>query len=237
MAESSKLIMGADGQTYTVVTPHTAAPVVYKPGLVQIKPQYSPDVDTGNHPMHILWWLQRSPVSLTLPNLATIANTFDTNWSTVFQSYGATSQQYVGCTVQDYSSSTGLVATTVGTFGGAPGTHGESMPPNTAILLSLKTTEHYRGGHFRTYLPWVGNTCQLSTDPSKITSAIQTAVINAFGTVEPAMNGISVGGGLTQRCYRNRTSPTLSTLYPINTYFVQQLLATQRRRLRKAPHH
>lgn len=211
-------------------------PVQYLPSLLQIRAQYDVDAVTGEHPENVLWFVNRSAGTPTLAQLTTIAQTFDAAWAPVFAAAGSTVYHYTGSIVTDWSSAFGLVWTTVGTYTPhAGGAGGVALPFNSSALISLKTGEHFKGGHFRIYLPYLAAN-DLGTNPSWLSSTAISAIQSAFTGVEPAMNSSGVLGGQSQRCYRHRYDPVNKRVDPITVFTVNQMIATQRRRLRKAPH-
>lgn len=212
-------------------------PVILQPRLLLVKPQYDVDPDTGDVFENVLWFQSATAGTPTVANLATMASHFDTQWGSIFSYGGATGKHYNGSIWTDYQSTTGLSYTSVGTFTPAVGTSGSPMPPNTAILISMSNGERFRGGHFRTYLPWLGTSAISTTDPSNTTSGIQSAITTAFANLNGVTTGSGVLGGQSQVLYRHRHDAALAQLYPIVSFQVRLRFATQRRRLRKAPHH
>jgi len=221
---------------YTYVAPRAALPVQHQPGLLQIRTQYTVNPDTGNHAENVLWFTSDNTVFPTAVQLTEIQNVFDPAWGSMFLTYGATSQQYTGSVITDWSNPTGIVQSSVGHFTAVSGGSGGLCTRNIALLVSLQTAEHYRGGRGRIYLPEVGTGC-LATDPDQITGTIQTNVSSRFATVMSNMQNSSILGGQTLQVYRNRTGKTgTPTLRLVIGFLVQLFLASQRRRLRKAPH-
>lgn len=211
-------------------------PTVYMPSLIQIKPQYSPYPDTGEIPENVLWYVNRTAGTPTLANLTTIANVFHPLWGNVWKQVGATSRQLTGCVVTDWSGPFGLTYSNVGTVSAVAGLASGGAPPQVSALISWQNGEHYKGGHFRTYLPWLGTQYISTTDPGQLTSTTPGNVLSSLVNLEPGMNASGVLGGQTQRLFRHRTSSTSARLDPITFMVVQNVLATQRRRLRKISH-
>lgn len=208
-------------------------PTVYLPSLIQIRAQYSPYPDTGEIPENVFWFLSRSAGTPTLANLTTMANTFSTQWGGIWALWGATARTFTGAIVTDWSSAFGLTFTNVGVFSAHAGTATGQAPPQVAGLVSFSNGEHFKGGHFRIYLPWLGTAVISTTDPGQLTAAAVTNMFNNYSGLEPAMNATGVLGGQTQRLFRWRSQPGRARLDPIQTYTVQSMLATQRRRLRR----
>jgi hypothetical protein len=207
------------------------------PQLLQCKPQYDVDPQTGNKPENILWFKSAASGTPSIANLTAIAAAFDPAWANVYKACGSTAYHYNGSIWTDFSNAFGLVYSSVGAFtpvAGAAG--GVALPYNVAALLSLKTGEHYRGGHFRVYMPYLGANV-IGTN----SSIMQPTYVNALGTAFSALNAATTAsgvlGGQTQVCYRHRFTSGTARLDVITAFVAQTQLATQRRRLRKAPHH
>jgi hypothetical protein len=213
------------------------APTVLLPGLVQIKAFYDPNPDTAEHPMNLLWFVQRAPVTLHQADMQQIAQTFDPLWATFWKQWGCTSRHYIGSVATDYSTQFGQYWDTRGIYTPLAGILTTQLPPNVAALVSLHVAERWRGGHARIYLPWGGGLGVSTSDANMMTTTTQSALTTDFGLIEPGMNGIAVGGGLSQRVYRQRTDPVKAHLMPVTSYTVNFQLASQRRRMRKVPHH
>jgi hypothetical protein len=171
-----------------------------------------------------------------LANLTTIGNLFDTKWVNVWSNYGATGQTYRGSITTDWSSSTGLVYNSVGTFSPIAGTNGESFPPNVAILISFSNGVKFKGGHFRTYLPWVGRSSGSTTDPSLIITTVQSNISTQYNATNTALVASGVLGGQSFALYGHRNNVTKAQVYAVQSYTVNLLLASQRRRMRRAAH-
>lgn len=205
----------------------------YLPQLIQIRPQYTPNQTTATTPQNVLWFRSNAPGTPSLANLQTIGTDFDTAWKAVFLAYAGQDASYLGSVVTDWSSNTGLVSSSVGSFVATPGTHGESMAGSVAALVSYKVPMRWRGGHFRTYLPYVGLATQDSGDPNKITATFAAAIVTAINNTVSAMQSTSVLGGQTMMMYKQKQKSVTPELLPISTFGVGLLLASQRRRLRK----
>jgi hypothetical protein len=213
-----------------------ALPIINQPRLLLVRPQYTPDPDTGNHPQNILWFQSTTAGTPTLANLTAMAAAFDPAWYLVWSDVGAQGTYYLGSIWTDFSSAFGLTYSSVGTYSPHVGSVTGRLPPNSACLISLKSGERFRGGHFRIYLPWIGQAALSATDSSMLLAANTNVVTTNFSNLDVATSGSGVLGGQLQVLYRHRTDPVKARLDPIVSFTVQQLLATQRRRLRKAPH-
>lgn len=213
-------------------------PNAYLPGLLQIRPRWTTDLDSGDHPECVTWWQSGNTTTPpTSTDLANIAGLFDTNFAPVWSNVGASAKQYLGCVITDWSSATGLSWDTEGLFTPVNGIHaGNMLPANVAVLISMAVATRYKGGHPRMYLPYIsGNIPGTSFDriDQSYASSSETAMANLGST----MVGGPVLGGQRQVLFRHRSSPALASTLVIQSYTVHALLATQRRRLRRAAHH
>jgi hypothetical protein len=213
------------------------APVVLQPGLLQCRPQYTVDPDSGDHPENVLWFLSGSTSAPTLANLSAIAAVFDPAWANMWKTVGASNKNYTGSVWTDFSTVFGLSTSSVGTFTVVPGLHGGCFPSNVSVLISMHILERWRGGHPRTYLPWISTGCQWASDADQVDPTILATCISAFSAINTATIGSGVLGGQSQRIYREKSNPATAHLMPINSFNISNRFATQRRRLRKAPHH
>jgi len=209
----------------------------YLPGLLQIRPQYTADPDAPNQPENVLWFLSNTHTTPTISNLTAIASAFDNNWGPVFNQYGAANTYYVGSITTDWSSDTGASYTSVGTFtpeegGGST----SSTAPSVAILISLHIPVRYRGGHGRIYLPHVASGELQAPLYDQISSTLGGRIVTYFNDMVTGMQSSGVLGGQVMGVYRFRNTAGRNTFVPFSSFTVQALLASQRRRLRKAPH-
>jgi hypothetical protein len=209
---------------------------VYKPGLIQARPQYDSDTDAPDKPENVLWLLSRTTTVPTLAQLEAIQSIFDNNWYNVWAAVGANTKHYTGSILTDWSSATGLQSNSVGTFPPGIGGQGSALPANVAALISIQIPLRFRGGHFRIYLPWIGSSALDSTDKNKLSTTVQTNLSNAFGTYITAMSASDQLGGQIAVVYKNRNNPATAQTYAFPSYTAQQMLASQRRRLRRAAH-
>lgn len=208
-------------------------PNVYQPGLIQLRPQYTTEVDSGDTPENVLWFQSATHTTPTIAQLTTIAATFDTDWSRLFTHYAGTQAHYLGCIVTDWSSSTGLQWSSVGIFTPEPGDQNNVSPPQVAVLVSYQVQLRWRGGHFRTYLPYVGTAVLTGSLNDQISTTCQTNCQTDINTMITDMKASGVLGGQTMVMYKDKTKPTTAALYQISTFTVNLVLATQRRRIRK----
>jgi hypothetical protein len=207
-------------------------PNVYKPGLLQIRPQYTPDPDSGDTPENVTWWLSATTTTPSLGDLTAIAGVFDTHWGAIFAAYGAAAQNYTGSKVTDWSSATGLEQSTVGVFTPVAGTGGTGAPPQVAILQSFQINLRWRGGHFRTYYPYVGAANLGGFGNDTVAGGTVTAMETAYTNLVVAMAASGTLGGQVPRAYKDKNNATTATLYPIVSQLINPKVATQRRRVR-----
>lgn len=214
----------------------------YLPGLIQIRPQYqSGEANELTTPENVLWWQSGnlSAFPLTSIQLGVIATAFDPAWANLWKTVGASVHKYMGCIVTDWSSSTGLQLDNRPGFTPVAGTGSGWCPANVAMLTSLVCggMPKYRGGHPRVYLPMLGSAAL--NDTYDFSSTAVTNVTNAWASLDTAMSGVGAGNGgpFQQVAFRHRNVPASAAVYTVTHRTVQTRIATQRRRLRKAPHH
>lgn len=206
-------------------------PNQYKPGLLQCRPQYTSDPDSGDTPENVLWFLSSSLTTPTPGNLTSIAAVFDPAWGNMWAEVGCTTTHYNGSVWTDWSSSSGYQYTSVGTFTPKAGSATGLVPPQVACLISYPIQLRWRGGHFRTYLPYLGNSILTGFSNDTIESTQVTAVESAFSTMIGDMAGSGILGGQGFRVYKDKNAVG-ATLYPIITQTCNPIVATQRRRVR-----
>lgn len=212
--------------------------VILLPGLTQCRAQYTRDPDSGDAVENVLWFLSGVTTSPNIANLNGMANAFDPAWAAMWAIVGAADKSYTGSVWTDFSSTFGLSVTSVGSFTPHPGSNGgNSLPAQNCVLLSYHILERWRGGHPRTYLPYISPSIMNPANDDEITAAKGAAVATAFSAINTATLASGQLGGQSQRIYRNRTNAATAHLMPINSFTCQLRFATQRRRLRKAPHH
>lgn len=207
-------------------------PNVYKPGLLQIRPQYTRDPDSGDTPENITWWQSGSAGTPTLSDLQTIQGQFDGPWGDIWKQCGSDSMEYLGSIITDWSSATGLQNDSVGHFSPIAGTAGDPTPPQVAVLQSYVIQLRWRGGHFRTYYPYIGVGALTGTFLDQVTTACQSAMLAAYNTLGDTMAASGIQGGQNQRVYKDKSNATLATLYTIQESSISGTVATQRRRVR-----
>lgn len=211
---------------------------VYKPGLVQIRPRYSASDLSGHTPENILWFQSGTTTTPTLANLQSMTTIFDPAWANLWGSCGASNNSYLGSIATDWSSNTGLQYSSVGVFTPTPGTHGSTTQSSqVCILISYQIGVRYKGGHPRTYIPYISTTATAGSSGDEVVSTVITSMVNYMNAMIANMKGNATLGGQTQVIYRHRTNPSLATTYQFATFTVQGQTATQRRRVRRVAHH
>jgi hypothetical protein len=213
-------------------------PNVYKPNLLQIKPQYSyGQVDQPDTPENILWiaFQTADPVPFTTAQLTALAAAFDPKWALVWEPQGQSAASYTGSILTDWQSDTGIEYSSVGTFTPVTGGNATKNSAQGCTLISWGSAylPRYRGGHFRTYLPLLSG--GVLTDSWEIESSIVTQINTALTNLQSTLEDFSSGGlgGCNLQLYRFRDNAEKADYYPVNSWTVQPVPATQRRRLRK----
>jgi hypothetical protein len=205
------------------------------PGLLSIRPQYTQEAADSDRPENVLWWLMNYTGGYSSSQLQDVAEKFDALWINVWGDQASENAYYLGSIIQDYTAAEGLQYSSVGTYTPVAGGSGASTAPQAAGLISLKGYERYRGGHGRVYLPYVG-AAALSANQWLFTDATTTATQGALNTLITTMGTDTdewkegQWGVLRHR----KTAPALELIY---TALFQSVIATQRRRVRKVPHH
>jgi hypothetical protein len=208
---------------------------VYKPGLIQIRPQYSFETDAPDKPENVTFWRSGSLASPLLSDLVAFQTVFDTDWGAVFASYGANDAHYTGSVISDWSSASGPVSDSVGSFTPVAGGQGAAAPPQIAILMSWPVPIRYRGGHGRTYLPYVGfGSINTAGFADHINNA--ATIAGHVATLRSDLNAVTNLGGITPVQYRYRTDPVKAEIVVPTDIVVDDMLATQRRRIRRVAH-
>lgn len=208
-------------------------PNVYKPGLIQLRPQYTTDPDAANTPENVTWWQSAVTTTPTVANLEAVQAIFDDYWPNMWKPLGGANAAYTGSVITDWSSSSGVALDSVGALSPIPGTgSAESLPPQVAVLVSWEIPLRWRGGHFRTYFPWIASGIVTGTYRDQIPTSTATAVDTAFNLLNTQMEGSGVLGGQSFRVYKDKNTTALATLYAVSNFGCQTQLATQRRRIR-----
>jgi hypothetical protein len=213
-------------------------PNVYRPGLIQVKPQYTSGLtDEPDTPENILFFsgTTESAFPLTSADITAIAAVFDPHWGNMWALQGSSAYKYVGSVITDWSVDTGVEQSSVGVFAGTSGTLTGVTTGQACMLISYTASAmpRYRGGHFRTYLPYPSEAALVN--PYEFSSTVTSGVTGGLTTLYADMAGVSgtYGGGYIPALYRFRNNPTKADVYYMTGYAAQQVPATQRRRLRK----
>jgi hypothetical protein len=205
------------------------------PGLVSIRPQYTQEAADSDRPENVLWWNMALETGYDSSQLSDLAAKFDGLWINVWGDQASENAYYLGSIIQDYSVVDGLQYSSVGTYVPVAGGSGASTAPQAAGLISLKGYERYRGGHGRVYLPYVG-AAALNSNQWSFSDATMTATQGAINTLISTMavdtdTWKSGGWGVLRH---RKTAPAFEGIYGA---LFQPVIATQRRRVRKVPHH
>lgn len=207
---------------------------VYKPGLIQIKPQYSQEA-RGETPENVTWWAYENTSPLSHSELVTLAGIFDLDFSSAWRHIAPNTATYVGAIYTDWSSSSAQVLSTVGTWTPTTGTAtGALAPAQVAVLLNASVPTRYRGGHPRIYLPHVA--ASVMTNDHQIDPTVQSAVSEALFALNTDM---ATGFGsrfFFPAVYRFRSDAVKAQIVTIGPWTCVQEVATQRRRLRRVAH-
>lgn len=217
-------------------------PNAYKPGLIQVRVQYTSALtDEPDVPENILWLITGYTGSYTTATLTTIAAEWDAQWALVWKTVGSGNYHYVGAVYTDWSSSTGASYSSVGVFSPVAGSLTSFVGGNVAALISWtgQSLPRYKGGHFRTYLPYVAQGAL--TSPYQILSSVVTTCNTAIATMLTNMEGftVSIGGvnyQVSPTLFRFRDNPVKAQTYITLSGQLSAMPATQRRRVRKVTH-
>lgn len=208
---------------------------IYHPGVVAVVPHYN--IGRPTNAVNVTYW-STAASGLTVAQLTVVQTAFDTAWSGYWHTYACSLNSYVGSIVTDMSSNTGAQAgnaTYVPVIGAGAAT---SIPDNCAILMSLKTSTRYRGGKGRLYIPGQ-DSLSVMADGRTVVAGRVTQFQNLWTNVVSAMSGVagSSGGPYNPIVWHKKLRTNPNTTEAINSVVVSNILASQRRRLRKVPHH
>lgn len=208
---------------------------VYLKSLVQIRPTY---LDLNNNKTHLhVWWAfgNAGDGPYTLPQLQAVQAAVDAAFTSDWPAAGGAAGKYTSCYVIDWSSNTGLEVAPNSSISVA-GTGTDTTPSNVAGLVSGENGFRYRGGRPRIYFPLVTYTPGTPDVPgSGATSGINSLVT----AVNTNLFGVSSadGGPFEWGNYRYRDDAAKAAFTGVTWKPMELLWATQRRRIRKAPHH
>jgi hypothetical protein len=110
------------------------------------------------------------------------------------------------------------------------GQTGALLPPNVAMLMKKKTAGLGKQNRGRVYLPGVSESLLSAPD------TISTTNWNLMNTAATAFFNALIADELQPNIRRKTQNPALNHQINCNGFMFEQLLATQRRRLRKAAH-
>jgi hypothetical protein len=217
----------------------------YLSGMVQIRPQY---IDSSEY-IHedVLWWIGTlgTRSNYLASQLTEMQSAFDTGWAGFWPNIAPNTAHYIGSIVTDFSNDLGLQIGNSG-YSHVPGANdGAEAPQQAALLVSLHEQQRYKGGHGRIYLPclygpFIDDGRTINTGIPPLVASGITDTVNALFALD------STGGGpVNFTVFHTRTQvepktdpPTYKDPYynVVQSWTVQSVLATQRRRLRKAAH-
>lgn len=211
-------------------------PIIGIPNLVQfiVKGQWN----TGHNTANSFHFSSSTGGPYSVGDLTVLASQVATSWGTTVANHQSNEWSLVEVEAIDRSVTDGNKALWVGSAAGGGGA--APMPLNTSVLMQWSDTAHYRGGHARTYVP--GPTEDQTTDGHQLTSAAHTAWATDWTNFLTDVLGGGPYGSIRPLAwaaahYKRRgeflVSPNFSTIEPLGPSTV---LATQRRRLRKAAH-
>lgn len=213
-------------------------PVQYKPGLLQVRPHYNVSDVSGHTPQNVLWFVSANVSTPALGNLNTICNFVDQYWTAVCCPVMASANHYTGSIVTDFSSNTGLAYSSVGNITPIAGSlTGGSQSAQVCMLISYQIGVRWKGGHPRTYLPYIAESVTQGISGDEVVPTFITQMNTAMNTFISQMKATGVLGGQTLSIYRHKQNPALAQTYPVVTFSVSTQTATQRRRVRRVPHH
>lgn len=173
----------------------------------------------------------------TATNLIALANAFNTHWYTRMKPFLNTtgSFQAAVATLIDGTETQGVSTNAAANGTGVTG----DLPAQVSACLSWKIAAAYRGGHPRSYLPFVDKSI-LAGGPSVdlIDSTVAAAMAAAADAFLIDMNGFGFAGGITTIgtvSFRRANAPRVTPVfYPyLGGSRVNVRLASQRRRLGK----
>jgi hypothetical protein len=212
-------------------------PTVFQPKLLQVRPQYTLDADTGRFPENVLWFESLSNGTPTLAQLLTMAAVFDSGWANVWKQFGPSDKHYTGSVWTDWSSDSGLSNSSVGIFAPVAGLNSvASQSFQVAVLISLSNGQRFKGGHFRIYLPYIASNLGVAGNEDTLLPGPIGTGSTAFAALNSITTGSGVFGGQTQVLYRFRNDPARASIYQIASFQISPRFATQRRRLRHVAH-
>src|SRR5215831_16924068 len=164
---------------------------IYHPGIIETAPHYN--IGAPHDAVNVLHWQTPAVSAPTTAELTAIQTAFDTGWKNLFLAYASNTAGYKGAIVTDMGSNTGLqvrndtYVPVFGTIASPP------MGDQDCVLISLKTSLRYRGGHGRIYLPGLAQT-MTGNDGRTVAAPTLTAIQSAWTALTGLMGAVSVGG-------------------------------------------
>ena len=224
-----------------------ALPQIYLPGLAQIRSQFGGQRPGYKHEV-VAYVKGQYNTNLTLAVLTNLQLQWDGLFRSFWNNMSVSTWQYLGSIVTDRNSNTGLAVDNSGYTPVAGLLPGPAAGEQVAVLVSWKSSTRYKGGHGRWYVP--GLSTGAMQDDTSLASNVVTELQSSLQGLRNGLNGIAAANGgpfdvctLHQRQHQPGTGPgvpgpAIPPYIEIPTRGqVNALLATQRRRLRKAPHH
>jgi hypothetical protein len=223
-----------DSERYTTVASPSPRSI-YHAGVVQVVPHYN--IGRPTNAVNVIYF-STAAIGLTAAQLNVVRTAFDTAWSTGWKTISHTAVSYVGSVVTDMSSNTGLQVSNTG-YTPVPGSAGGNVVTDSvAYLISLKTAIRYKGGHGRIYIPGAA-TGELNNDGRTLQSGTVPFLQALWDNTVTAMTAIagSAGGPYTPIVWHKKLAAGPNTTELVLGAVASNVLASQRRRLRKVPHH
>jgi hypothetical protein len=211
-------------------------PNIYQPKLIQIRPQYSVETDAPDKPENILWFQAGTAGVPTAEQLSTVQGVFDAHWPSVWGAVAGDVADYTGSVISDWSSNTGAVLSSVGTLTPVTGTHGSLLPPQVSVLMSYQVALRYKGGHPRTYLPYIGQEVITGTYNDTVVESAATNLQTAWDSFQSYMQTVDVLGGYAPVVYYFKNTVGKAQVGSMTGMSVAPRIATQRRRNRRVAH-
>jgi hypothetical protein len=193
---------------------------------------------TGLHPWtNVLHWTYTGGVP-TDANCIAFSGVLFAAWSTDFAALMLAGSTITKATCVDLTSALGSSGETLGTVDGTR--TGGTVPSSASVLIKKTISRRYRGGHPRTYI-FAGADTDLD-DSAHWAAGLTGAVFTAYTAVRTAMDLVtegstSLGTEVIVSYVDTVTNPvpphrrTVPLIFPVGTFSVEALVATQRRRI------
>jgi hypothetical protein len=200
------------------------------PGLVRIRFKYTGFRDTA---INVLWAHCTAPGPYAAADLLTVATNLHTAWADVWKTLASTSTALEATDVTDFTSATGLSSEYVDVVAGI---QPDMTAAQAAMVISLQTSERYRGGHGRCYIPGLAFNHMADSHTWDNTAVSTIGDFWADWIVLLAAQALGAGT-LAPVVVRNRRVLGEAYIKLIGALIAQPVMATQRRRARKVAHH